>query len=298
VAYSLQYSGDVQANRQAVVAARINGILETVSVNLGAWVETGQLLAAIDSTEVFQEAQKAAADFYTASADFDRAKQLREKELISQQAFDNAQAQFSVAEAGYRLAKAKLGYARVSAPFSGFITKRFMDPGSQVANGTPLFTLMEMGQVKVAVDVLEKDVPLVTIGRRAAVTVDALPDTSFRGSVVRLSQALDPATRTMRAEVAVSNPGHQLKPGMYATVSILLEERPDAITLPAQAVQADTAGQYVFVVRDGRAFRTAVVPGRAQGMRQEIESGLGGSESVIVVGQQYVRDGGPVAVQP
>jgi len=298
VAYTLQYSGDVVAIQQATIVARISGMLERVDATLGGWAEQGQLLAVIDSAEVFQQAQQAAASYFTARSDFDRSKQLFDQSMVSQQAFDNAEAQMKVAQANHELAKARLGYARVTAPFAGYVTKRLLDPGAQVsANSSSLFTLMDLGRVKVTIDILEKDVPLIAIGKKALVTADALPDKSCQGSVGRLSQAVDPATRTMRAEIIVPNPGGQLKPGMYATVTILLDEHANAVTVPAQAVLADDKARYVFVLADKKAKRMPVTIGREQGAMTEITSGLDGSEQVITTGQQYVKDGGPVTVQ-
>lgn len=298
VSYTLRYSGDVVAIQQATIVARISGTLQRVDAVLGGWADQGQLLAVIDSAEVFQQAQQAAASYFTARSDFDRARQLFDQGLLSQREFDNIQAQFKVAEAGHLLAWDRLGYARVTAPFAGYVTKRFLDPGAQVtANSTSLFTLMDLGRVKVAVDILERDVPQVTVGKKALVTADALPEKGYQGSVGRVSQAIDPATRTMRAEIIVPNPGGQLKPGMYATVSILLDERADAITVPTRAVLSDDRGSFVFVLADRTARRAAVTTGLDQGATTEITSGLDGSEQVITTGQQYVKDGGPVAVQ-
>ena len=298
VSYALRYSGDIVAIQQATIVARVGGTLERVDATLGGWADQGQLLAVIDSAEAFQQAQQAAASYFTARSDFDRARQLFDQGLLSQREFDNVQAQFKVAEAGHLLAKARLGYARVTAPFAGYVTKRFLDPGAQVvANSTSLFTLMDLGRIKVAVDIMEKDVPLVTVGKRALITADALPEKRYQGSVGRVSQAVDPATRTMRAEIIVPNPGGQLKPGMYATVSILLDQRADAITVPTRAVLSDDKGSFVFVLAGKTARRVAVTAGLDQGATTEITSGLDGSEQVITTGQQYVRDGGPVAVQ-
>jgi membrane fusion protein, multidrug efflux system len=298
VSYTLQYSGDVVATQQATVIARISGTLERVDANLGAWADQGQLLAVIDSSEVFQQAQQAAASYFTVRSGYDRSRQLFDQGLLSKQEFDNIEAQMKVAQANHELARARLGYARVTAPFAGYVTRRFLDPGAQVsANSSSLFTLMDLGRVKVTIDVLEKDVPLVAIGQKALVTADALPDTSYRGSVGRLSQAVDPATRTMRAEIIVPNPGGQLKPGMYATVTILLQEHANAVTVPSQAVLADDEGPFVFVLADKAAKRVPVRTGTDQAARTEIVSGLDGSERVITTGQQYVKDGGPVTVQ-
>jgi len=295
VASTLQCTGDITAVQQATIVARIGGTLEQVYVDMGSYVRPGQLMAVIDSSEVFQQAQQAAASYLTARADFERSRQMYAQQLISQQQFENAEAQFKVAQASHELAQARLGYARVTAPFGGYVTKRFLDPGAQLsANSTSLFILMDLSRVKVTVDILERDVPLVKVGGKAAVRADAMPDKELEGSVARLSQAIDPATRTMKAEISVPNTGGLLKPGMYATVTLVLKVRPGAVSVPSQAVLKDDDGQYVFVLEDKSARRVPVTTGQDQDSLMEITSGLKGSELVITTGQQYVKDGGPV----
>jgi membrane fusion protein (multidrug efflux system) len=102
----------------------------------------------------------------------------------------------------------------------------------------------------------------------------------------------------MAAEIFVPNKDHRLKPGMYATVSLVLSEHPDALIVPAQAVLKDASGPFVYVVENKTAKRIPVQTGLAQGARMEVTSGLSGEEDLITTGQQFVRDGSPVSVQP
>ena len=202
-----------------------------------------------------------------------------------------------VAEANSQAAQTRLAYANITAPFSGTVTARQFDPGAVVTDGTVVFTLADFDSVKVVINVLEKDVPLVTVGARVTVVADALPQDTFAGRVGRTSDAVDPATRTMRAEVFVANPAHHLKPGMYATASLSLFQHPDAITVPAAAVMRVAGDTFVFVVKGDTARRVVVCTGIEQGARCEIVSGLAGGESLITTGQQYVKDASPVTVE-
>ncbi len=299
VAYTLQSTGDVVSIQQASIFSKVSGNLDHVYVNLGAVVRRNQLLALIDTTELAQQVQQTAATYFNARAEYLRMKELYEKDLGAKQELDNAEALMKVAEANHGTAKTRLGYARITAPFAGTITKRYLDPGALVnPNGSTLFTLMNLDSVKVAINILEKDIPLITIGNEAVVTADALPDNPVNGRVGRLSQAVDLSTRTMAAEIFVPNKDHRLKPGMYATVTLVLSEHPNAITVPAQAVLKDASGPFVYVVEDKTAKRVPVQTGIEQASRTEILSGLSGTESLITTGQQFVRDGGPVSIQP
>jgi RND family efflux transporter MFP subunit len=295
--YTLQSTGDVVAMQSASVVAKVGGSLDRVSANIGDRVRAGQSLALIDTTELALTAQHTGATFAAAKAAFERARALMAESLTSREDFDAAEAEMKVAEASFQTAQARLGYANITAPFAGTVTARQFDPGAVVSAGTVLFTLADFDSVKVVVNILEKDVPLVNVGAKAKVVADALPGDTFAGRVGRTSDAVDPATRTMRAEVFVANPEHRLKPGMYATADLLLFQHPDAITVPAAAVLRVAGDTFVLVVKGDTARRRLVCTGIEQGARCEIVSGLEGDETLITTGQQYVKDASPVTVQ-
>jgi RND family efflux transporter MFP subunit len=297
VAYTLQLTGDVVAMQAASIVAKVGGSLDRVSANIGERVRPGQSLALIDTTELAFTAQQTGATFAAARAAYERASQLLAESLFSRQDFDNIEAAMRVAEANAQTAQARLGYANITAPFGGTVTARQFDPGAVVAAGTALFALADFDSVKIVINVLEKDVPLVRVGTKAVVVADALPQDTFAGRVGRTSDAVDPATRTMRAEVFMANPEHCLKPGMYATAGLFLFEHPDAITIPAAAVLRAAGDTFVYVVERDTARRKLVRTGIEQGARTEIVSGLAGGESLITTGQQYVKDASPVTVQ-
>ena len=295
----IQLTGDVIPVQQANIFAKVSGTLDQVYVNIGAIVKSGQLLALIDTTELVQQVEQMAATFYNARATYLRTKQLLEGNLVSKQDLDNAEALMKVAEANYDNARTRLGYARISAPFGGTITKRFMDPGGVVTTPTnaTLFSLMDYDTVKVVVNILEKDIPLVHIGTPAVVSVDAYPGREQRGMVARLSQAIDLSTRTMQAEIDIPNQTFTLRPGMYANVVLIVAERPNQITVVTEALLRDDNGYYLYTVQNHAAHRVNLTLGVEQGGRTEVIDGLKGDESVIVMGKQLVKDGGEVKVQ-
>lgn len=298
VVYTIQSTGDVVAMQSASIVAKVGGSLDRVSANIGDKVQSGRSLAFIDTTELALVARQTGATFALARAAYERARQLQAGNLVSQVEFDNVDAAMTVADANFRTAEARLGYANITAPFAGTITARQLDPGAVVAVGATLFTLADFDSVKVVVNILEKDVPMVAVGTKAVIVADAMPEDTFAGRVGRTSDAVDPATRTMRVEVFVANPAHHLKPGMYATASLFLFEHPDAITVPAAAVQRVAGDTFVYVVERDTARRKPVRTGIEQAARTEILSGLTGGESLITTGQQYVREASPVTVQP
>lgn len=298
VLYQLTFSGDVLPVQQANIFSRVSGNLDRVHVNIGDYVRDNQLLALIDTTELAQIYEQTLATYENARSTYERNQQLAGENLIAKQDLDNAATASKVAKENYDAAATRLGYARITAPFAGFITKRYLDPGANVtSNNSTLFTLMSLEQMKVIINVLEADIPKVTVGTKVSITVDAYPAKQFEGTVTRISQAVDMATRTMATEIDIPNSGHLLKPGMFATVTLIIEQHPNAITVPTYALLKDDKGVFVYVTDGQTARRKPVKPGIEQNARTEILAGLTGDEQVITTGQQFTRDGGPVKVQ-
>jgi RND family efflux transporter MFP subunit len=300
VTRSLQFTGDVLPYSQAGIFSKVGGTLEQMFVDMGTPVHQGQLLALIDTTELYQQAQQAAATCQNTKSIFDRARELFDRKLASQQDRDNAAAAAEIAAANFKLASTRLAYARITAPFSGTITRRFLDPGALVAAGTStLFTLMDQERVKVIINVLEKDIPLVAPGKTATVTVDAYPGREFNGEITRLSQAVDIGTRTMAVEVDVPNADRTLKPGMFAKVLFVVERHEEALTLPLTAILKDDQGAFVFTASSAVAQKVRLKTGIEQDSTVEIVSGLADTSiTVITTGQQFVKDGGAIKIQP
>ncbi|MBN1397312.1 MAG: efflux RND transporter periplasmic adaptor subunit [Bacteroidetes bacterium] len=294
----LQFNGDALAIRQAGIFSKVAGNLERIYADMGSRVYAGQLLATIDSTELYQQYQQTNATYQNNRISYERTMQLIEKGLSSKQELDNAEAAMKVALAGFEAAATRLSYARIVAPFTGIITKRFLDPGALVtANNATLFTLMNLDRVKIIVNVSEKDVPSVYRVNTAQATFDALPKKIFYGKVTRFSDALDLTTRTMAVQIEIENADHVIKPGMFATVQMTVAEKKNAVTVPTNALLKDNDGQYVFILNGDKAKQIRIKAGTELAERTEIISGLTGDEYVIVVGQQYVKDESAVNVQ-
>jgi membrane fusion protein (multidrug efflux system) len=161
-----------------------------------------------------------------------------------------------------------------------------------------MLSLHDIDTVRILIEVVEKDIPLVKIGQKAEVRAEAYPDRVFEGTVTRIVQALNRATRTMTVEIDLPNKDRLLKGGMFARVEALVGTHPQAVQVPIDAVSRLEEAQYVYIVRDGKAQRVNVEIGLRDDNRVEITSGLSGNEQVIVSGKDLVHDGTPVQTQP
>lgn len=205
-----------------------------------------------------------------------------------------AEAELREAEALLAQQRTYLDYSTIRAPFAGHITRRLVDPGATVGPSAPVATLVSLGTVKVLLAVPERDAPLLTPQSAAQVRVDAFPGRTFPGRVARINSALDPQSRTLAAEVHADNPEALLLPGMFARAEVTLLTR-DGILIPSEAVLEEGGAAAVFVVVEGgTARRRPVETGYPQGTLIEIRQGLAAGESVVVAGQQGLRDGAAV----
>lgn len=292
VTYTLRYTGDIGAVQQANIFSKVSGNVERMYVDIGAFVRRNEVLAIIDSTELFQQYEQALATYNNNKINFNRTKQLFQQNLIARQELDNAEAALKVASANFATAQTRLSYAKIAAPFSGYITKRFLDRGALVQPGSStLYTIMDIDSVKILVNILEKDIPSIARGKQAIIKVDAFPGRQFEGRISRVNQAIDLTTRTLAIEIVIPNRDGALKPGMYAEVNIIAAQHNDALTVPTQAVMHDEKGNFLYLLDNGKALRADVQTGAEQNGQTEVTTGLSDSASVITVGQQFLKDG-------
>jgi HlyD family secretion protein len=243
------------------------------------------------------------------------------KERASLADLEVAEFRIEVAQEELNKVNTQIALATIRAPFNGVLTKRWVDPGAMIKDpAAPLLTVMEIDRVRVLIDVPQRDVPLLNTreqnpnpdgnGDPAKVFIPALSDLvpggEFDGWVVRMGKVLDPVTRTMRAEIELDNPRHYLRPGMYGTAVVLLEEHSNVLTLPASALVRRGEGQVeVYQVAGttpenlaGFLHRTPVELGLDNGRVVEIRRGLTGTELVVLRGNGVMRDEDKVLAVP
>jgi membrane fusion protein (multidrug efflux system) len=153
---------------------------------------------------------------------------------------------------------------------------------------------MDYSRLRVQVFVPEPEVPFIKNGLPARVTVEELPGRTFSGTVTRFAYALDEATKTMLTEIELPNPAGDLRPGMYASVRIEVERKPDALLAPAPALLVEKAGSFLFLAVDGKAKKTPVQTGFNDGLKVEITAGLSLGQPVILPAKPPLNDGQPI----
>jgi RND family efflux transporter MFP subunit len=330
----LIYTADIQPYQQVNIFSRVDGYIAKIHVDRGDYVKADQLLVEVDHTDYVHAVNRAKANLAAARANvvsqeatihnaklnLDRMRTLIRDQYVAQQDADNAQAAYEVAvaqvdslraqvhqmEVALQQAETNLTYSYIRAPFAGYVSVRNLDAGAFVSGSTGststfsrgILILDDIATVRVLVDVVEKDVPLVKIGQPAELRADAYPSRLFTGKVTRVVHALDRTTRTMKVEVDIPNQDRALKGGMFARVELLVGVHANALQIPIDAVTRLETNQYVYTVQDGKARKVPVVLGIQSDGLIEIVKGLTGTEPVIVSGKDLVTDGVKVDPKP
>jgi membrane fusion protein (multidrug efflux system) len=294
----------ILALQEATLYAKVSGYLKSLTVDKGDSVKEGQLLAEIEVPELLADEAQFQAESDVARTNYERMVEARQKapDLVVPQTVDDLRGQWEIAQAKLQRTQTLLHYARITAPFSGVVTARFVDPGAFIpaatAGSTPqsaaIVTLMDFTRLRVQVYVPEPEVPFIKNGVPVQVTIEELPGRTFQGSVTRFANALNEATKTMLAEIELPNPTGELRPGMYAVVRLEVERKHDALLVPVQALLVEKAGSSVFTIVDGKAKRMPVQTGFNDSVNVEIASGINPGQMVVLMGKQALNDGQPV----
>jgi HlyD family secretion protein len=343
-ATSVTANGYVVARTKASVSAKTAGRLASLTVSEGSYVHRGEIIARLDNADFQAAVAQAQANVATADAslieatadrdqserDAARIREIRTRNpnLMSQQdletytsraaaaaaRFNAAVARKRSAEAGLRLAQASNENTIIRAPFTGTVLRKDAEVGEVVAPSVgggltrgAVVTMADLSTLEVEVDVNEAYISRIANGRPARITLDAYPDTTFRGEVRQVVPTADRQRATVQVKVSILDRDPRILPEMGAKVDFLEPEQPKtagaatpartSIRIPAAALKSDGGASYVWLVRDGRLSKRPVTPGPVSGGFLEIRSGLAGGEQLLVGGVDAPTEGMKVKTQ-
>ena len=313
--------------QQVSVHAKVAGYVRSIDVDIGDHVKTGQVLAVLEIPELNDDLKKASAELMTsqeevrqAQANYDEVHLIYQRltgvananpKLIAQQDLDNARAKDSAMESALASAQKRvdenqanvakmrtlLAYSSIPAPFDGVITRRYADTGALVQAGTasdtqsmPVVDIAEDDVLRLIFPVQESVVPLIRNGLSVEIKVNALNQT-FSGTITRYAGKVDVATRTMRTEVDVPNPGGKFIPGMYAEVKLPVEQRKNVVSVPLQALSTGDNPTAMVLNKDCEIEERKVSVGMKTSFKAEILSGLQEGDLVVVGSRTTLRPG-------
>ena len=288
--------GTLRSNESVIVRPEIAGRIAAIHFDEGEPIERGQALVSLEDSTHRAELADAQASLNFAERTFRRLDSLFDQGSITARERDEARARLERARAAVELSRARLEKTDVDAPFAGNLGLRRVSPGDYVTPGQDMVNLEDIDPIKVDFRIPERFLSSLSTGQSIRVGVDAFPGRMFEGEVYAIDPQIDPAGRSIAIRARIDNAERVLRPGLFARVRLILDERPSALVVPEQALVPRGEQRYVFRVRDGKARLTEVRIGQRRSGQVEIVDGLVAGDTVVTAGQLKLRDGTPVTV--
>ena len=315
-ASTLDLPGRLEAYSRASLFARVSGYLKSWSVDIGAKVKAGQLLAVIETPDLDQQIVQARADLASAKANADLAvitakrwQSMVATGAVAKQAADEKASDATAKLAMVKSAQANVahmlatkGFAHIVAPFDGIVTARATDVGALInaggsGAGQELFVISDTKKLRVYVNVPQTSVPSIPAGTKAVISVPERPGTGYAATVESSSQAVNATSGSTLMQLAVDNAAGELLPGGFASVSLELPRNATALNVPASALMFDKAGLRIATVGPGnKVVLKTVTIARDLGRVVELGSGLAADDKVIESPPDGVADGDVVRI--
>jgi multidrug efflux system membrane fusion protein len=297
--------GDLAAVHQVNVTSDVSGRITDIMFTAGATVKAGSPLVQLFDGPDQGDLASFKAQATVAQLSLDRAKQLASRQFGPQATVDTAQAAYDQASAGIAKTEAIISQKLVRAPFDGELGVRHVEVGQFLTAGTQIVSLTDLSTLYANFTITEKDSAQLKVGQIVRIAVDAYPGRTFEGKITTIEPQIATDTRNIRVQATIANPDRILKPGMFATTTVVLPDKPPVVVVPETAVDYTLYGDSVYLLTEKKedggktsltAVRTFVQVGNRAGGHAEILKGLKPGDRVVAVGQLKLQSGAAVTV--
>ncbi len=289
------FVGQLEAEASVVLRAEDDGVIDRIEFEEGAVVEKGDVMFALRNDEQKARLRLAQAELAKVQAEYDRTKRLADRNAASDAALERQAAEREIARAAVSLAQVQLEKTYVRAPFTGYTGQRKVWVGDRVDDRTELVRLDAIDRVVLFFSLPEQALPLARPGVPLRISVAPYPGEFFDGEVFFVSPYLEQATRRIAVKAWIPNPEQKLRPGLFAQVEAVIDERPESLLVPEAAIVYDRAGAFVWRLdAENEASRAPVEIGLRLNGRVEITEGITPGDRVVAAGTNKVFDGARV----
>jgi membrane fusion protein, multidrug efflux system len=302
----LVFNGTVEPERKVEVYSRLSAYVRKIAREEGDLVKKDDVLALLDDTEIGisyrqAEIQLKQAEFTLKDeeANYQRSQALSKTEMISEQDFQTALANFNKAKLDYQTKlenfkdlELQLSYTRIKSPLEGYITQRLVEEGDRINANQQVFTVEDFSPLLVRVYVPTADIVNLKTGMESEIITDTLSGMVFNGKIKLINPRIDEQSGTVKVTVEVYDRTRQLKPGMFVETRILISNKPNALVVPRKSVGFDQDKPYVFVFDPGtrQVSKRIIKTGISEGDYYEVTGGLQEGERIVTVGVEGLKD--------
>jgi len=303
---TLSAIGSVSAVQGAVVSAELGGVVAEINFQSGGVAKKGDVLMRLDSSAEEAQLHTAEADLELAKANLERERDLAARKVVSKQELDTAQSTFGQKQGAVDNMRSFITKKQVRAPFDGMLGIRQVNVGQMINSGQQVVQLTALDRVYVDFALPQQNLPQLAAGYEARVHADSLPGREFKGKVTAINSMVDNVTRNISLQATFDNPDHELHPGMFVKVDVILPEKSKTLVIPGSAVSYAPYGNSVFVIdkkkdpktgKESQSLRQAFVRiGEARGDFVAVTEGLKAGDVVVSTGVFKLRNGMPVVI--
>lgn len=292
---NLLMTGTSSSFKEVTVMSETQGRVLSMNVELGQKVSAGQVIAVVDDELKLAQLKTAQANLEKAQKDLERFEALLKENAATEYQVEGARLQVKLAESQYTIAKRQVEDSKIKTPVSGTVIMKMLESGMMVGPATPVITVADLSQIKVKVNVPEKDIYKLKIHQPVEVSFEAIGKQKFNGKIYTIGDKADEA-HTFVVEILVPNPQGIIKAGMFATVDFKLTSERNAMLIPRKAIDGSLKIPVVYVAQGNKAIKKEVVLGVEKDTYIEVVSGLDESDLVIVSGQNNLTENAEIEI--
>lgn len=291
----IRAAGTLLANEEVDIVSKVAGKVTGVFFKEGSEVKKGDLLVKIYDEDLQAQLNRSQIQEKLLSEKLERQRVLLSKDAVSREAFDQLQTDYNVILADINLLKVRIAETEVRAPFNGVIGFRYVSEGTYAQPSVRIAHLIDPSELKLEFAISEKYISQPLMGKKVSFTTKGYDD-EFFAHVYAIDYLVDEKTRTIGVRALYNNSDRRLAPGMFASVTLITDEKTNAIQVPTEAIVPEMDQKKVWVYHKGKAVLTPIVAGARSESAVEILSGVSVGDTVIVTGLMQLRPNMPVKV--
>jgi len=288
-------TASLEAEFRAEIRAKASGVIQALFIEEGDLVEEGTVLLKLDDRDQQLQLKQARLSFEQAEKEFKRHTLMKDTGILSDEIFEQSENKFLKASADLEIAQQNLSYTNVTAPLSGVCVNRNVDLGAHIDMGTSLFDIMDMDPLMLRIHVPANRMSQIKLNQNINMVIDSTGD-SLIGKIHLISPIVDPETGTIKVTAAVDVYPDTVRPGDFAEVRLITEQKKDAILVPSIAVFEEKGQKILFMAVDGKAVIKNVETGLTTENETEIISGVNENDDIVIKGQRNLRDGQQIVI--
>jgi len=296
IALRLDLIGAIQPHISTTVGTQQSGQIEQVLVNEGDAVQKGDVLAELDKDIIEVKLEQAEARRRQTEDEYVRASKLVEQRLTSLEKVQRVETELALRRADLKLAKISLAHATIRSPITGFVSRKYVEIGEWISAGRSIVDVIKTDLVYAVTAVSEQHVGRIRPGLKASISCDAYGSETFQGTLRHIIPEADEKSHAFPVKIEVSNADGRLKSGMFVRVDLPVSQSELVLMVPKDAVVKNGGEAVVFVVEDGKARMVPVRTGRTDGDYVAVEGELGSGVTVVVTGNEELKDGAAINV--